>query len=100
VQARFIFHTVGPVWRGGTNGEPELLAACYRRCIELGAERGVTSIAFPAISTGIYAYPAALAAGVALATVREALLEAPSIKEVVFCCFTPHDLALYEQQLG
>jgi O-acetyl-ADP-ribose deacetylase (regulator of RNase III) len=100
LQARFIFHTVGPVWRGGTNGEPELLAACYRRCIELGAERGVTSIAFPAISTGIYAYPAALAAGVALATVREALLEAPSIKEVVFCCFTPHDLALYEQQLG
>jgi O-acetyl-ADP-ribose deacetylase (regulator of RNase III) len=99
LHARFIFHTVGPVWRGGSNGEPELLASCYRRCIELAAARDVTSIAFPGISTGIYGYPAELAAQVALATVREALLLAPSVKEVVFCCFSERDLELYQRLL-
>jgi O-acetyl-ADP-ribose deacetylase (regulator of RNase III) len=99
LQARFIFHTVGPVWRGGTNGEPELLAACYRRCIELAAARGLASIAFPAISTGIYGYPVALAAEVALSAVREALLQAPTISDVVFCCFTAQDLDAYERLL-
>ncbi len=97
LQARFIFHTVGPVWRGGTSGEPELLASCYRRCIELAAARGVTSIAFPAISTGIYGYPVALAAEVALNAVREALEQAPTIRDVVFCCFTTQDLDAYER---
>jgi O-acetyl-ADP-ribose deacetylase (regulator of RNase III) len=99
LQARFIFHTVGPVWRGGTSGEPELLASCYRRCIELAAARGVTSIAFPAISTGIYGYPVALAAEVALTAVREALLQAPAISDVIFCCFTGQDLEAYERSL-
>jgi O-acetyl-ADP-ribose deacetylase (regulator of RNase III) len=99
LQARFIFHTVGPVWRGGTSGEPELLACCYRRCIELAAARGVTSIAFPAISTGIYGYPVALAAEVALTAVRAALLQAPTISDVVFCCFTGQDLDAYERLL-
>lgn len=100
LQARFIFHTVGPVWRGGTNGEPELLAACYRRCIELAAERGVASIAYPGISTGIFGYPAELAAELAIATVRAALIHAPSIEEVVFCCFTEQDLKLYQGLLA
>ena len=99
LQARFIFHTVGPVWRGGTSGEPELLASCYRHCIELGAARGVTSIAFPAISTGIYGYPVPLAAEVALTAVRAALLQAPTISDVVFCCFTGQDLDAYERLL-
>ena len=100
LRAKLIFHTVGPVWRGGTNGEPELLASCYRRCIELGATRGVTSIAFPCISTGIFGYPAELAAELALATVRAALMQAPGIEEVVFCCFTAQDLEIYQRLLA
>ncbi len=100
LQARFIFHTVGPVWRGGAHGEPELLASCYKRCIELGAARDVASIAFPGISTGIFGYPADLAAELALATVRAALTQAPSIEEVVFCCFTEQDLAIYQRLLA
>lgn len=99
LKARFIFHTVGPVWRGGANGEPELLSACYRNCIEMAGERGVTSIAFPGISTGIYGYPIALAAETALTAVRAALPAAPSVREVVFCCFSEQDLAVYARLL-
>jgi O-acetyl-ADP-ribose deacetylase (regulator of RNase III) len=71
--ARFVFHAVGPIWRGGTAGEPELLAGAYRRCLELAREHGCASIAFPAISTGIYGYPVDLAAEVSLGTTREFL---------------------------
>ncbi|WP_426389050.1 O-acetyl-ADP-ribose deacetylase [Variovorax sp. R-27] len=98
--ARFIIHTVGPVWRGGEAGEPELLASCYRRSMALAAGQGVGSIAFPSISTGIYGYPVELAAKVAVSTVREALAVVTSVEEVVFCCFSPDDLAVYEAALA
>jgi len=97
--ARHIIHTVGPVWRGGTNGEPELLASCYRRCMEIAATSGVATLAFPSISTVIYGYPIELAARVAIAAVRSSLQEIPSIQEVVFCCFSAADLAVYEGAL-
>ncbi|MDM5179729.1 O-acetyl-ADP-ribose deacetylase [Massilia sp. DJPM01] len=97
--AKCIIHTVGPVWRGGGGGEAALLASCYRRAIDIAAARDLASIAFPAISTGIYGYPLALAAGTAVAAVREALLTAPSLREVVFCCFSADDLAQYQAEL-
>jgi O-acetyl-ADP-ribose deacetylase (regulator of RNase III) len=94
--ARYIIHTVGPVWRGGTHGEPDLLAACYRGSVELAAQRGVTTLAFPSISTGIYGYPIDLAAELALTTVRAAVDEYSGIQEVIFCCFSEADLAVYQ----
>lgn len=97
--ARFIIHAVGPVWRGGQNGEPDLLASCYRRSLELAAENGIARLAFPSISTGIYGYPIEQAANVAISTVRESLRDCTTIREVVFCCFSPGDLAVYEEQL-
>lgn len=101
LHARFIIHTVGPVWRGGDSGEPELLASCYRRSMALAAARGVRSIAFPGISTGIYGYPVEPAARLAVSTVREALADAASpVEEVVFCCFSAGDLAIYEAVLA
>lgn len=98
--AKYIIHTVGPVWRGGSNGEPELLANCYRRSIELAAERDVSSLAFPSISTGIFGYPIGLAARVAVHAVREALTHSAVIQEVVFCCFSRDDFSHYEGVLS
>ena len=97
--ARHIIHTVGPVWRGGTNGEPDLLASCYRRSLELAATHGILSLAFPSISTGIYGYPIELAATVAISTVRASLKEFATIQLVAFCCFSPSDLLVYEDAL-
>jgi O-acetyl-ADP-ribose deacetylase (regulator of RNase III) len=100
LRARYVVHTVGPVWRGGGAGEPALLASCYRRSIEVAAAAGARTIAFPAISTGVYGYPVEPAAGIAVATVREALEASPRVEEVTFCCFSARDLALYERLLG
>ena len=94
--AKHVIHTVGPVWHGGRQGEPELLASCYRRSLTLAAEHGLARIAFPAISTGVYGYPLEQAARIAVSTVREALPEHPAIEEVLFCCFSAGDLAEYE----
>jgi O-acetyl-ADP-ribose deacetylase len=99
LRARHIIHTVGPVWRGGTSGEPELLASCYRRSIEVARANGVRTVAFPSISTGIYGYPVELAASVAISTVREAL-EDREIQAVTFCCFSESDLRVYEAALA
>jgi O-acetyl-ADP-ribose deacetylase (regulator of RNase III) len=101
LKARWIVHTVGPVWRGGRHDEPELLASCYRRSLALAAGQGARSIAFPCISTGIYGYPLALAAQVAISTVRSAgaLPALSSIDEVTFCCFSAGDLAVYQSLL-
>ena len=97
--ARFVIHTVGPVWRGGAQGEPELLAACYRRSLELARDLGARSVAFPGISTGIYGYPPALAAEVAVTAVRDATDAAPELREVTFCTFSESDLAIYRRLL-
>jgi O-acetyl-ADP-ribose deacetylase (regulator of RNase III) len=93
--AKFVIHTVGPVWHGGASGEPGLLASCYRRSIEVAAANGVQTLAFPSISTGIYGYPGDRAAEVAVAAVRSAIAQFPGIREVVFCCFSAADLAIY-----
>lgn len=97
--AQYIIHTVGPVWRGGEQGEPEFLASCYRRAIQIASQQGVTSIAFPNISTGIYAYPIELAATVAVKVVKTALQDGGTIEEVVFCCYSNADLSIYEKTL-
>ena len=100
LKARYVVHAVGPVWRGGDHGEPELLASCYRRSIELASAKGARSLAFPGISTGIYGYPIELAAKVAVSAVRAALADHPAIEELIFCCFSAADLAVYDRVLG
>ncbi|WP_026010175.1 MULTISPECIES: O-acetyl-ADP-ribose deacetylase [unclassified Pseudoxanthomonas] len=96
--ARHVIHTVGPVWRGGQAGEPELLAACYRNSLALAEAHGCASVAFPSISTGVYGYPPDLAAPLALATV--AGFPARVVREVLFCCFSAADLARYQRLLA
>ena len=85
--AKYVIHTVGPVWRGGTNGEPELLASCYRRSIELAIENGVRTMAFPAISCGIYGYPIDAAADIAIGETRRALRDGDDLDRVLFVAF-------------
>ena len=100
MSAKYVVHTVGPVWRDGTHGEPELLASCYRRSLALAAAQGAASVAFPCISTGVYGYPIELATKLAIRTVRGTLPEFPGIREVLFCCFSAGDLAVYEAALA
>jgi len=97
--AQHVIHTVGPVWHGGTRGEPELLASCYRRSLEVAATNDVRALAFPCISTGVYGYPIEPAARIAVATVRLALREFPMVRDVVFCCHSASDLAIYMRVL-
>jgi len=97
--ARHIAHTVGPVWRGGTHGEAELLASCYRNSLRLAAAQGAATVAFPSISTGIFGYPIEQAARVAVETVRKEAAAHDSLREVVFCCFSGDDLSVYERAL-
>lgn len=97
--ARFVIHTVGPVWHGGNRGEPELLASCYRRSLEVAAGNGIRTLVFPGISTGVYGYPVEPAARVAVSTVRSTVRNFPDIEEVVFCCFSVAALAVYQALL-
>jgi len=94
--ARFVIHTVGPVWRDGQSGEPDLLASCYRNSLKLAADNHLKSIAFPCISTGVYGYPFDLAAKVAVTTVRVFIQTPSSLEQIIFCCFSPSDLKIYQ----
>jgi len=98
--AKHVIHAVGPVWNGGDRGEDELLASCYRRAIELCRAHDIVSIAFPAISTGVYRFPADRAAGIAVTTTVDALTAAPHVNRVVFCCFSDDGARLHEHALA
>ncbi|MDA9533528.1 O-acetyl-ADP-ribose deacetylase [Bradyrhizobium sp. CCBAU 25338] len=100
LRAAHVIHTVGPVWNGGTLGEDDLLASCYRRSMELCGKHKLTSVAFPAISTGIFRFPADRAADIAVRTTIEALAAAPSVARVVFCCFAEPGAELHAEALA
>lgn len=92
--AKYIIHTVGPVWRGGENGEEDLLRSCYRECLRIAENHpDISSIAFPSISTGIFGFPIERAAQIAVETCKDSLLE------ITFCCFSPQDLSVYQALL-
>jgi O-acetyl-ADP-ribose deacetylase (regulator of RNase III) len=97
--AKFVIHTVGPVWRGGQGGEPELLASCYKACFALARAKGVKTMAFPAISCGVYGYPIADAARIAVRETRAALATRHEMERVVFVCFTEEVLQAYSRAL-
>ena len=98
--AKHVIHTVGPVWRGGAAGEPDLLASCYRASLELAAEKSLATVAFPSISTGIYGYPVALACRIALRTTRAFLEQHTLPRCVTFVCFSARDLDEYRLALA
>jgi O-acetyl-ADP-ribose deacetylase (regulator of RNase III) len=98
--ARFVIHTVGPVWRDGNHGEAELLASCYRRCFELAAGYHLKTLAFPAISTGVYRFPKELAAEIAIRETRTALAARQDLEKVILVCFNPATRQAYEKALG
>jgi O-acetyl-ADP-ribose deacetylase (regulator of RNase III) len=97
---RYVIHTVGPVWRGGAAGEPDLLASCYRNSLQLAVDHACDSIAFPAISTGVYRYPLDAATTVAVRTVRDFLSANDELLDVLFVCFDAKTLAAYRAALA
>ena len=98
--AKHVIHTVGPVWRGGQANEDEMLARCYRASFALAAEHNLRSLAFPAISTGVYGFPRERAVKIAMVETQQALAAAPAIERVIFACFDRETLALYQRELG
>jgi O-acetyl-ADP-ribose deacetylase (regulator of RNase III) len=100
LRAKHVIHAVGPVWYGGNQGEDDLLASCYARAIGLCQEYSLASIAFPAISTGVYHFPADRAAGIAVRATVAALPSAPSLERVIFCCFSDAGARLHEQAIA
>jgi O-acetyl-ADP-ribose deacetylase len=99
LNAAHVIHTVGPVWNGGSLGEDDLLASCYRRAMELCREHELTSVAFPAISTGVYRFPAERAARIAVSATVDALKTAPLVTKVIFCCFSEGSARLHVKAL-
>jgi O-acetyl-ADP-ribose deacetylase (regulator of RNase III) len=97
LRARYVIHAVGPIWRGGQTGEPELLASAYRSALTLAREHGCQSIAFPAISTGVYGYPLGDAAEIAVTTCRDFAFQSGPIHDVYFACFSSRTLELYRR---
>jgi O-acetyl-ADP-ribose deacetylase len=95
-----VIHAVGPVWHGGNSREDEALASCYRRAVELSQVHGLASIAFPAISTGVYRFPPLRAAGIAIAATVNALAAAPSVTRIIFCCFSDDSARLHAQAMA
>ena len=100
LKARHVIHTVGPVWHGGGRGEDALLAGCYRRSLEIAVAHGLKSVAFPAISTGVYRFPAGPAADIAVATVAAFLAGDDTLERVIFCCFSPESATLHAAALA
>lgn len=98
--ARFVIHTVGPIWDGGKRGEALALASCYRRSLQIAAGESISSIAFPCISTGVYGYPKQAAAEIAVTTVTAYPAASSRIASISFVCFSAHDLSIYNQVLG
>jgi O-acetyl-ADP-ribose deacetylase len=98
--ARWVIHTVGPVWRGGRNSEDELLANCYRRSLEVAVQNGMSSLAFPAISTGIYGFPLERATRIAVREVRAFVEKNPALEKVLFVCFDRHTRDVYQEVVG
>lgn len=100
LKARHVIHAVGPVWRGGAHGEDALLAGCYRASFALAVAHGIRSIAFPAISTGVYRFPRDRACRIAVTETRSFTARSAAVDRIVFCCFDAETLALYRQELG
>ncbi|HTD12476.1 MAG TPA: O-acetyl-ADP-ribose deacetylase [Steroidobacteraceae bacterium] len=99
LKARWVIHTVGPIWKGGGRGEPDLLASCYEQSLRLAALHAIRTIAFPAISTGAYAYPLKLATEIAVATTRRVVARDGGPEEILFCCYSAEDYATYKREL-
>ncbi len=97
--AKYIIHTVGPVWYNGSNNEPELLANCYKNCLQIALEKKIDTIAFPNISTGVYRFPKVMAAGIAIRTVNNFLKQNKKIKNVYFVCFDDENYDIYKEKL-
>ena len=99
LSAKFVIHAVGPVWHGGKQNEAALLSSCYRESLSIAAAQNLSSIAFPCISTGVYGYPPKQAVDVAIASVREFIRSPSTLCEIIFCCYSASDLALYQSHL-